>query len=57
VTTVGTSNYNKMIGGNGKPKGAKVCARIANGQHELVEDNTGNHTYHTGNCVKITNNS
>jgi hypothetical protein len=32
----------------------KVCARIAQGGHALVQDNTGNGTYKTGNCVPIT---
>ncbi|MBX6751359.1 MAG: hypothetical protein IRY85_17125 [Micromonosporaceae bacterium] len=32
----------------------KVCARIANGNHGLVPDNSGNGTYKTGNCWPIT---
>jgi len=32
----------------------KVCARIARSGHALVKDNTGENTYHTGNCVPIT---
>jgi molecular chaperone DnaK len=32
----------------------KVCARIARAGHQLVKDNTGKNTYHTGNCVPIT---
>ncbi len=30
---------------------AKVCARIANRSHQLVEDKDG--TYKTGNCVPV----
>jgi actin-like ATPase involved in cell morphogenesis len=54
VTTAGTSNFGQIISGSGRPRGPLVCARVANGRHELVEDETGNGTYHTGNCVKIT---
>jgi hypothetical protein len=54
VTTEGTSNYAKIIRPNGKPRAPKVCARIANGQHQLVRDDSGENTYHTGNCVPIT---
>ena len=32
----------------------KVCARIANSQHGLVPDTSGNGTYKTGNCWPIT---
>jgi hypothetical protein len=31
-----------------------VCARIAQNQHHLVPDNTGDGTYVTGNCWPIT---
>jgi molecular chaperone DnaK len=32
----------------------KVCARIAQGAHRLVQDTSGQGTYVTGNCVPIT---
>jgi actin-like ATPase involved in cell morphogenesis len=32
----------------------KVCARIAQGGHALVQDNSGNGTYTTGNCIPVT---
>jgi actin-like ATPase involved in cell morphogenesis len=32
----------------------KVCARIARSGHQLVRDNSGENTYHTGNCIPIT---
>ncbi|HEX6870751.1 MAG TPA: hypothetical protein VF163_06610, partial [Micromonosporaceae bacterium] len=32
----------------------KVCARIARPGHALVLDDSGDGTYHTGNCVPIT---
>lgn len=48
VVQAGSSQYN-TIGDN-----PKVCARIANGRHGLVEDVSGNGTYTTGNCFPIT---
>jgi len=44
----GTSDFNAIA------QYPKVCARIANGGHALVPDNTGNGTYKTGNCWPIT---
>ncbi len=46
VHRAGTSQYQAL---DGNPK---VCARIANGQHELVPDAQG--TFDTGNCVPLT---
>jgi len=43
----GTSDYNEVA------QHPKVCARIANGHHALVPDNSGNGTYKTGNCWPI----
>jgi molecular chaperone DnaK len=34
-----------------------ICARIANGSHHLVADNTGNGTFKTGNCFTLTTTS
>jgi hypothetical protein len=41
-----TAQYRQAIG-----DAPKVCARIANSSHELVEDDDG--TFKTGNCVPI----
>jgi hypothetical protein len=57
VRKINSADFREGIGANGQPRAAKVCARIADAQHRLVEDKTGNGTYHTGNCVKITNSS
>jgi actin-like ATPase involved in cell morphogenesis len=48
VHPAGSSHYD-AIGNN-----VKVCARIAQNQHHLVPDNTGDGTYVTGNCWPIT---
>jgi actin-like ATPase involved in cell morphogenesis len=42
-----SADYQKAIG-----NATKVCARIANPHHELVNDPSGN--YATGNCIPIT---
>jgi molecular chaperone DnaK len=47
VRTVDSSDFQKAIGADAK----KVCARIANGRHQLVPDTDGG--FHTGNCVPI----
>jgi len=47
IRTVDSNDFRTAIGPNAK----KVCARIANGLHELVPDL--NDTFHTGNCVPI----
>jgi actin-like ATPase involved in cell morphogenesis len=44
----GSSDFNLIA------ENPKVCARIANGNHGLVPDNTGAGTYKTGNCWPIT---
>jgi len=49
VRSASNSDYVQAIGNQ-----PKVCARIANGSHQLVPDNTGNGTFTTGNCVPIT---
>jgi hypothetical protein len=57
VRSVDSADFKKGIGSKGKPRDKKVCARIADHNHYLVEDNTGNNTFHTGNCVTITDKS
>jgi len=48
-----TSSANFVRAVKGHPK---VCARIADSKHRLVpDDQGGGKTYHTGNCVPITN--
>jgi molecular chaperone DnaK len=47
VRLLTSDDFTRAVGANAK----KVCARIADAQHELVQDNDG--TYHTGNCVPI----
>ena len=49
VRSASNSDYVQAIGNQ-----PKVCARIANGSHQLVPDNTGNGTFTTGNCSPIT---
>jgi hypothetical protein len=49
-----SGEYKTIIGVGKRPK---VCARIANGSHQLVPDNSGKGTYVTGNCIPITRNS
>ncbi len=49
VRSASNSDYVQAIGNQ-----PKVCARIANGSHQLVPDNTGNGTFTTGNCAPIT---
>jgi molecular chaperone DnaK len=48
VRTASSADYRQAIGNQ-----PKVCGRIANGSHQLVPDNSGNGTYHTGNCVPV----
>jgi hypothetical protein len=48
IRTASSADYRQAIGNQ-----PKVCGRIANGSHQLVPDNSGNGTYHTGNCVPI----
>jgi actin-like ATPase involved in cell morphogenesis len=48
VRTANSQDFREAIGANAK----KVCARIADRRHNLVEDVDGG--YHTGNCVPIT---
>ncbi len=48
VHPAGSSQYDVV---DGHPK---VCARIARSGHQLVQDNGGNGTYKTGNCVPLT---
>jgi molecular chaperone DnaK len=49
VRTATSNDYRNAIGNQ-----PKVCARIANSQHQLIEDVSGSHTYVTGNCIPIT---
>jgi hypothetical protein len=51
VKPASSGEYKSIIGVGTRPK---VCARIANGSHQLVADNTGKGTYVTGNCIPIT---
>jgi hypothetical protein len=47
VHPAGTNQYQTVAGS------VKVCARIANNRHQLVEDSAGAGTFHTGNCVPL----
>jgi molecular chaperone DnaK len=50
VRRASSRDYTRAVGEDSK----KVCARIARAGHALVKDNSGDGTYHTGNCVPIT---
>ncbi len=50
VRSATSQDFQNAIG----PDAVKVCARIANSEHALVNDNTSNSTFKTGNCVRIT---
>ncbi len=41
-------------GGTIRPDAVKVCARIADSGHSLVEDSPGSGTFTTGNCIGVT---
>jgi actin-like ATPase involved in cell morphogenesis len=51
VRSVTSQNFKEAIGADAK----KVCARIADSRHRLVQDGSGAGTFKTGNCVPITN--